>query len=61
MKPAARLTIVLLLLVAAAHLARLLLGLEVNVGGTPIPLWASGIAVVVPIGLAVGLWREGRQ
>jgi len=47
--------------VAVAHLLRLLLGVEVTVGGTLVPLWVSVIACVVPAGLAVGLWRESRK
>ena len=61
MKPVTMITVLFLAIVAAAHLLRLLLGVEVTVGGTLVPLWVSVIACVVPAGLAVGLWRESRK
>lgn len=61
MKPAALLTSVLLIAIAALHLARLLFAVEATVGGITIPMWPSVFAVIVPVGLAVGLWREGAQ
>jgi hypothetical protein len=61
MKPVTMITVLFLAMVAAAHLLRLLLGVEVTVGGTLVPLWVSVIACVVPAGLAVGLWRESRK
>jgi len=47
-------------LVATAHLVRLLLGWDVFVAGVSIPLWVSGVGVIVPGGLAVMLMRESR-
>ena len=44
--------------VALVQLLRLVLGWEVMIHGVAIPLWASGIAVVVAAGLAVTVWRE---
>ena len=61
MKPVTMITVLFLAMVAAAHLLRLVLGVEVTVGGTLVPLWVSVIACVVPAGLAVGLWRESRK
>ena len=61
MKPVTMITVLFLAMVAAAHLLRLVLGVEVTVGGTLVPLWVSVIACVVPVGLAVGLWRESRK
>jgi len=61
MKPVTMITVLFLAMVAVAHLLRLLLGVEVTVGGTLVPLWVSVIACVVPAGLAVGLWRESRK
>jgi hypothetical protein len=58
---ATRLTVILLLLVAAAHLVRIVLGIEVIVGRTTVPMWISGVAIVVPIALATALWREHRR
>jgi len=61
MKPVTMITVLFLAMVAVAHLLRLLLGVEVTVGGTLVPLWVSVIACVVPAALAVGLWRESRK
>ena len=61
MKPATMISTLFLAMVAIGHLLRLVLGVEVIVGGFVIPLLVSVIACVVPAGLAVGLWRENRE
>ena len=61
MKPFTLLTVVVLSFIAIAQLIRLALGWEVSVNGVSIPVWVSGIAVVVAGGLAVMLWRESRK
>jgi lipopolysaccharide export LptBFGC system permease protein LptF len=58
MKPATLLTTVVLLLIALAHVLRLILGTEVTVAGRTIPMWASAAAVIFFAALAMGLWRE---
>lgn len=58
MKPATMLTFIVLDLIAAAHLVRLVVGLDVRVGGTVVPVWFSALGFVFFGGLAVGLWRE---
>lgn len=60
-KPAASLAAFFLALVAVLHVARLLLQVEVTVGTTAIPMWASVLAVFGPGALAVWLWREQRR
>jgi hypothetical protein len=60
MKTFTAITIAVLSLVAVVQLTRLVLGWEVSINGTIIPLWASGIALVVSAGLAFMLWRESR-
>jgi hypothetical protein len=60
MKPAALVTCVFLLLVALAHLLRIVLGLAVTVGTVSIGMWMSAVATVFTAGLAVWLWREQR-
>ncbi len=61
MKPAALIATIFLALVALGHLLRLVLRVEVMAGGVAIPLWLSAVACVFTGGLAVLLWREGRQ
>ena len=58
MKPAARVAVFVLLLVSLAHLIRVVFGIQMQVGGVPIPLWASALACVVTGGLSFLLWRE---
>jgi hypothetical protein len=48
-------------IVVLVQLLRLLLGWEVTIQGFAVPLWASGVAVVVAAGLAVTVWRERLQ
>ena len=60
MKLASRLAIVLLLAVAGAHLARLTGRIPVTVGTTTVPMWVSAVGVILPVALAIGLWRERR-
>jgi hypothetical protein len=52
--------VVVFSLVSLLQLLRLLMGWEVTINGSVIPLWASGIACVVAASLAVLVWRERR-
>lgn len=61
MKPAARIVILFLVLVAIVHVLRLVSQVEVTVGSLAIPMWASVFAVVGPGALAVWLWREQHE
>lgn len=61
MRPGSSLAVLLLSLVAAAHLLRLFFHVEVIAGGVVIPMWVSAIGVVVPTFIAVLLWREARE
>ena len=61
MKPAAMVSTLFLAMVAGAHLLRLVLRIEIVVGGILVPFWVSVIACVVPAGLAVALWRESSR
>jgi hypothetical protein len=48
-------------IVALVQLLRLLRGWEVTIESFAVPLWASGVAVVVAAGLAMTVWRERLQ
>ena len=61
MKPATMISTLFLAMVAVGHLLRLVLGVEIRVGGILVPLWVSVIACVVPAGLAAALWQESRR
>ena len=60
MKIGSLIAIVVLSLVAVAHLLRLIDGTEIIARGTVVPQWVSVFGVVVPGGLALLLWRESR-
>ena len=61
MKPFTAMSIVAFSLIAIVQLTRLVLAWDVSINGVAIPLWVSGIALVVSGGLAVMLWRESRD
>ena len=58
MKIGSLLAVVLLGLIAIAHLVRFVVGTEVLAGGMRIPVWISLVAAVVTAGIAAQLWRE---
>jgi hypothetical protein len=58
MKIGSLLAIVLLSLVALAHLLRLIDGTEIIARGVMVPQWVSVFGVVVPALIAWLLWRE---
>ena len=60
MKPARTVAVVFLVLMAILQACRLVFSWSVNVNGVAVPLWASGIALVVVLSIAVALWREAR-
>jgi hypothetical protein len=48
-------------LMALAHLYRLFVPFEVNIGGCHLPQWVSAVAVVVAGGIGAMLYRESRR
>ena len=60
MKPFTTIAVAVFTIVAVVHLLRLLAGWEVVVTGFVIPVWWSGIGLVIAGGLALMLWRETR-
>ena len=61
MKPAALVAALFLDAVAALHLVRLLLQVQIMVGGYEIPMWFSILGVLGPGLLAAWLWIEQRN
>ena len=51
---------IVLLVVALAHLLRVVEGWQVTIGDRAIPQWMSIVAFVVAGGLSLMLFREGR-
>ncbi len=60
-KPFTTMASVLLLVVALAHVLRLVYGWQVTIADAFIPMWVSGVGAVVAGGLAVMLWRETQK
>jgi len=60
MKTGSKLAILLLTLVAIAHLVRLLGGVEVTVDEWSVPQWVSVVGVIVPVVIAGLLWTESK-
>ena len=58
MKTGTLLAIVLLTLVALAHLLRLIMSIEVVIENWQVPIWISMVGVIVPAALALLLFRE---
>lgn len=58
MKMGSILAILLLTLVAIAHLLRLVYGIDVSVGEWSVPQWVSAGGVIVPLAIAALLWKE---
>ena len=60
MKMGSLLAVIIFILVAVAHLMRIVGGTEIVIGGNNIPLWISVVGVVVP-GLVAWLrWKESK-
>jgi len=60
MKTGSLLAAIVFVLVALAHLLRLLTQSEIMLNGTPVPMWVSVLGVVIPGTIALLLWRENR-
>ena len=61
MKPATTVAAVLLMLIAVAHVLRLIYGWQLTVADRLVPMWVSGVGLVIAASLAVLLWREARR
>jgi hypothetical protein len=61
MKPFTTIAIVIFSFIAIVHLIRMFFGWEVIINDIHIPLWASGIAVIIFVELAYMLWRESHK
>ena len=60
-KPFTMTAVLLLLVVAAAHAARLAMNVDVVVGGYQVPMTVSIAGAIVAALLAFLLWREARH
>ena len=57
-KPFTVIAAVIFIIVAIGHLLRIVYASDVSLGGWAVPMWISYIGCVVPVIIAVMLWRE---
>jgi lipopolysaccharide export LptBFGC system permease protein LptF len=60
-RPSITIAVVLLLIIAIAHVLRIFYHTSVMVNTVTIPAWVSLPAVIVTGGLAIWLWMENRK
>jgi hypothetical protein len=60
MKPVSRIAVAMFVLIAVAHVVRVVLQVEVTVAGAQVPQWMSVVAAVGMFTVAVLLVREPR-
>jgi hypothetical protein len=60
MKPFTTIAVAIFTIVAVVHLLRILMGWEVVIQGTVMPMWASYLGLLITGGLAFLLWRESQ-
>ena len=58
MKPFTKIAIAIFSLICLVHIVRLVVGLDITVGGWVVPLWVSVPGAIVTGGLAFMLWKE---
>jgi hypothetical protein len=61
MKPATTIVTTLLVGISAAHLLRLIFQVEIIAAGFHIPVWLSIFGFIIPLVLALLLWREDKR
>jgi len=61
MKPATTLVTFLLIAVSVGHLVRLIFRIDIAVNGLYVPVWLSIFGFIVPLVLALLLWRENKR
>jgi hypothetical protein len=61
MKPFTNIAVIVLAILALAHVYRFLRGLEVVVNGNVIPLWVSAVVALIAGVLALMVWRESKR
>ncbi|MGD0077785.1 MAG: hypothetical protein ABSB91_04050 [Sedimentisphaerales bacterium] len=61
MKPSIMVTVIFLLLVALAHLLRLIVQVRVTAGNYEVPMWMSIAACIFTGGLSLWLLRDNKK
>ena len=58
MKPFTTIAVGVFSLICLVHIARLVVGLDITIGGWAVPLWVSLPGAIVTGGLAFMIWKE---
>jgi len=61
MKAGTFVAMIFLILVAIAHISRVIMQVEMEVGCYSIPMWMSWAAVVLTSALSIAIWYEHRN
>jgi hypothetical protein len=61
MKPATTIVVIVLIIISIAQLLRLIFQVEIIAEGFHIPVWLSIFGFIVPLVLALLLWRENKR
>ena len=61
MKTGTFIAMIFLVLVAIAHVLRVIMQVEVIAGGYYVPMWMSYAAVILTVVLAAAMWNEHRS
>jgi len=61
MKPVTTIVVLLLIVISIAQLLRLIFQVEIIAAGFIVPLWLSIFGFIIPLALALLLWRENRK
>jgi hypothetical protein len=61
MKPVATIVVIILVTISIAQLLRLIFQVEIIAAGFYIPVWLSIFGFIVPLVLALLLWRENKR
>lgn len=61
MKPATTIVTLLLIAISIAHLVRIIFQIDIVVNGMNVPILVSVLGWIVPLVLALMLWRENKR
>lgn len=61
MKTGTRVAIFVFILVALAHLLRLIMSTEVMIENWQVPMWVSVLGAIIPAGIVLLLMKESRN
>jgi hypothetical protein len=61
MKPATTIVVIVLIMISIAQLLRLIFQVEIIAAGFHVPVWLSIFGFIVPLVLALLLWRENKR